>query len=63
MSQSNPADQDTINIYKQQQGVRWLYLLAELKTISPKISTIFNMKRPPADFRYGIEPPQIIFRK
>jgi hypothetical protein len=22
-TQSNPADQDIINIYKQQQGVRW----------------------------------------
>jgi hypothetical protein len=28
-----------------------LYLLAELKTISLKITTV-DMKRPPADFRY-----------
>ena len=31
-----------------------LYLLAELKTISLKITTV-DMKRPPADFRSNFE--------
>ena len=30
-----------------------LYLLAELKTISLKITTV-DMKRPPADFRFDV---------
>lgn len=34
-----------------------LYLLAELKTISLKITTV-DMKRPPADFRSNFEAAQ-----
>ena len=37
-----------------------LYLLAELKTISLKITTV-DMKRPPADFRSNFEVKEIYF--
>ena len=39
-----------------------LYLLAELKTISLKITTV-DMKRPPADFRSNFEVKKEIFLK
>ena len=39
-----------------------LYLLAELKTISLKITTV-DMKRPPADFRSNFEVKKYLFSK